>query len=256
MNIMGKASELIKERKTFALATVIRAKGSTPRSTAAKMIILPDGAIYDTIGGGLVEALVIEEAVKAIREGKPRILNYKLDSTVEGGLPMHCGGDMDIFIDVYRAAPHVIIAGGGHVGLALSKIISNLGWDYSIVEERVEFSDRDRFPNARGILTGGDIKELEKLQTGMNTFIVIATKDHDSGALKAVACKEAAYIGMIGSKRKVAVMKEELLNLGIPKEHLDKVHAPIGLDIGAETPEEIAISIAAEMIKIRRGHDL
>lgn len=253
MNILTKASELLQNRKSFALATVISSKGSTPRSTASKMIIMEDGSIYDTIGGGIVEAKVIKLGKEAIKEGKPIVVNYRLNSDSKDGLNMQCGGDMDIFIDVFTRSPHLIIVGGGHIGLALSKIIQTVGWEYSVIEERNDYSNPNRFLSARNIYNKGDIDTLEKLDVDENTYIVIVTKDHDKESLKKAICKNAKYIGMIGSSRKVAIVKQELLEEGISEELLEKIHAPIGLDIGAETPEEIAISIVAEMIMFSRG---
>jgi xanthine dehydrogenase accessory factor len=252
MNILDKAAELAASRTPFAMATVVSAKGSTPRSTASKMIIFKDGSIYDTIGGGIVEACVIEEAAAALKEGKPRMVNYRLNSDVQGGLPMHCGGDMDVFIDVFNNVPHVVIVGGGHVGYALSKVVAFLQWDCSVIEERAEFNQSERFPHARKIYKSGDKQSLSEVAYDDTTYVVIVTKDHDKECLKQVAMTEAGYIGMIGSRRKMTIVFKELVEEGIPEERLDIVHAPVGLDIGAETPEEIALSIAAEMLKVSK----
>lgn len=252
MELLEIGSKLLKDRISFAMATVINSKGSTPRTTASKMIILEDKTIYSTIGGGIVEAKVIEEAVQAIKEGKPRIVNYRLNADVEGGLDMQCGGSMDIFIDVYTKKPHILIVGGGHCGYALSKGVKLLGWDYSLVEERSEYNSPERFPEALKIYTGGNFKELENIETDDNTYIVIVTNDHDEGSLERVIMKKAAYIGMIGSKRKVATIMKKLIEKGISKEKLDTVYAPIGLEIKADTPEEISFSILSQIIEIKQ----
>ncbi len=263
MNIMQKAAELIEKRIPFALATVTASRGSTPRSTAAKMIVLKDKTIFDTIGGGIVEAKVIDEAAAAIAEGKPRKLEYRLNNKVQGGLDMLCGGDLDVFIDVYNANPHVVIVGGGHVGYALAKAVILLGWEYSVIEEREDYSSDQRFESARNIYRSGDLEVLSNIEFDENTYIVIVTKDHDKESLKRIIQKSQqhsiqehfipAYIGMIGSRRKVKIVFDALAAEGIPSELLNKVYAPVGLDIGAETPEEIAISIVSEMIKIKNA---
>ncbi|MFZ5351232.1 MAG: XdhC family protein [Bacillota bacterium] len=249
MNIMEKASELIKSRVPFAFVTVVASKGSTPRSAASKMLVVSDGSIFDTIGGGLVEAMVIEEAVKAIKEGKPKLLKYRLNSKSQDGINMLCGGDMDVFIDVYGRLPNVVIVGGGHVGYALSKAVRLLGWDYSVVEERPEYSTEERFPDARMIYRDGDVKTVAGMELDESTCVVILTKDHDMSVLRKVIGRGAGYIGMIGSRRKVAEVFEQLRSEGVSEEDLQNVFAPVGLDIGAETPEEIAVSILAEIIK-------
>lgn len=253
MNLYSEAARLKDENRRFAWAAIVEAKGSTPRNKA-HMIVLEDGSIRGTIGGGIAERRVIDEAVEAIREGKSRVLDMTLNSDVAGGLPMHCGGGMTVFIDVNACSPKLLLIGGGHVNLAVYKMAVLLGYECHVVDERPEFVAPQRFPEATGRYTAADLTQaIAQAPVDADTSVIIATKDADEVALRAVYGKGAAYIGVIGSRRKVTIIRQHLLKDGYDKEGVDKVYAPIGLDIGAETPEEIALSILSEVMKVKAG---
>ncbi len=253
MNLFLEAGKLQDQGISFAIATIIESQGSTPRNTA-KMIVKGDGSIVGTIGGGLAEAYIIKESIDAIRENKSKTVGYSLDSEQTDGIEMLCGGKINVFIEVVLEAPRIVMIGAGHVGLAVSKLVDFLGYHLAIVDERSEFANSKNYPMAGEIYCSRDMEQvMEQLRIEGNTFIVIATDEWDLPALKGVINSKAAYIGMIGSRRKVKIVKEELQKEGITPERLEFIHTPVGLDIGSETPEEIALSIMAEILKVRNG---
>ena len=239
------------EGEEAALATVISIRGSTPREEGAKMLVRSDGSILGTIGGGSIEAQVIKEAVEVIRKGKSQHLRYSLK---EGGeLGMVCGGDVEVFIEPILSPPTLYIFGGGHISLPVAKIGKLLGFRIVVIDDRPEFANPQRFPEAELTLAEGFNKAFSKLQIDKSSYIVIITRGHkyDELVLEWALGAQAKYIGMIGSKTKNKAIFSHLLAKGIPREQLDRVYAPIGLDIYAQTPEEIAVSILAEIIKVR-----
>lgn len=253
MNLYQEAAKLADQNKRFAWTAIIEAKGSTPRNKA-HMIVLEDGSIVGTIGGGIAEKRIIEAAVEALKEGKSRTVDLTLNSDAKGGLPMHCGGDMQVFIDVHSARPKLLLIGGGHVNLAVYKLGIFLGYECHIVDERPEFASMERYPEAAGVYTMPSLAEaVAQAPVDADTAVVIATKDADEVALRAVFHRGAGYLGVIGSRRKVTIIRNHLLEDQFPREEVDRVFAPIGLDIGSETPEEIAVSILAEIMKSRSG---
>ena len=255
MNIFQEAAALLDQNIPFAMTTITKAKGSTPRNVA-KMIVKSDGSIVGTIGGGLSEAYVIEEAVKAIREKKSRFAEYVLNRNAKDGLEMDCGGKMSVFIEYIDSNPKLVVVGGGHVGLAVAKAADFIGLNITIVENREEFATTERFPFADTIVCDRDLNEaLNRLEVDERTYIVLLTGSNDELALRNLLPRRHAYIGMMGSGRKAAIILENLKKEGFPQNELDSVFAPIGLDLGAETPEELAISILSEMMKIKAGRD-
>lgn len=254
MDIFREAADLKEKNIPFALATIISAKGSTPR-TSAKMIIIDSNTIRGTIGGGLAESYVIQEALKCLKSGQSKIVTYTLDNgTGTTSIAMNCGGEMEIFIEVISARPDLIIIGGGHVGLSLAQLAEKVRFNITIVENRKEFATVDRFSMASKIFTDESIETaIAQVPIDKNSYIVIATGGVDEKALRCVINSEAAYIGLLSSKRKSAVIINNLLTEGIDEKKLAAVYAPVGLDFKAETPEEIAFSILAEIIKVQKG---
>jgi len=236
-----------------ALVTVISASGSTPREEGAKMLVRADGSIQGTIGGGSVELQVIKEAIEVIKKGKPLHLCYRLKEGEELG--MVCGGDVEIFIEPILSAPTIFIFGGGHISLDLAKMAKLVGFKIVVIDDRNEYANPQRFPEAEQTLAIDFARAFSKLKIGKTGYIVIVTHGHmgDETVLERALATEAKYIGMIGSKTKNKVVYSHLLAKGITKEQLDKVYAPIGLSIHAQTPEEIAVSILAEIIQVRRS---
>jgi xanthine dehydrogenase accessory factor len=241
------------EGQEAALVTVISASGSTPREEGAKMLVRPDGSIVGSIGGGSVELQIIKEAIEVIKRGKPVHLCYRLKEGEELG--MLCGGDVEIFIEPVIPAPTVFIFGGGHIALALAKMAKLVGFKIVVIDNRPEYAAPQRFPEAEQTLAIDYAQAFPKLKIGRTGYIIIVTHGHmgDEVVLEGALKTEAKYIGMIGSKTKNKVVYSHLLAKGVTKEQLDKIYAPIGLSIHAQTPEEIAVSILAEIIKVRKS---
>jgi xanthine dehydrogenase accessory factor len=254
MNIFEKAAELSSSHTPFAIATILSSSGSTPRSRA-KMIVLTDGSSFGTIGGGIVESYVIEEAVQCIRFNRSTTLEYDLDRKgKKTSIEMDCGGNMKIFIESISPGPRLLLIGGGHVSLEIAAAAAKLGFRIAIVEERPEFCSSERFPMASELYLRDTLDEAMKAApVDPDSILIIATSSSDERALRHFITKECAYIGMLGSRRKVRVLKDKLASEGVPAPRLEAVRAPIGLDLGAETPEEIAISILAEIMSLQNS---
>jgi len=243
------------EGQEAALVTIVSTSGSTPREEGAKMLVKPDGAIVGTIGGGTLEAQVIEEAIKVIKQGKPKHLHMSLTAKEAEEAGMICGGDLEVFIEPILTTPTLFIFGGGHISLPLAKTAKLLGFKIAVIDDRAEFANTERFPEAEMVLADDFTKAFSKLKIDKTSYIVIVTRghQHDELVLDMALGTPAKYIGMIGSKTKVKATYSHLLAKGVPKEKLDSVHSPIGLEIGAQTPEEIAVSILAEIVKVKRS---
>jgi xanthine dehydrogenase accessory factor len=248
-NILETALELSRQGVAVALATIVKASGSTPRAAGTKMLILADGSIRGTIGGGEMERRVIAEAQEVLAAGGSRLLHYEYREVVSGD-PGICGGENDVFIECLAPPRQLLIVGSGHVGQAVAQVAALLGWQTVIFDNRPEWASRERFPQAQAIEVGDVAALLADYPINRSSYIVIASRGHleDAAALAAVVRQPAAYIGMIGSRRKNAMLFEMLRAQGIEEEYLQRVYAPIGLPIGGETPEEIAVSIMAQII--------
>jgi xanthine dehydrogenase accessory factor len=256
MNIYKEILRAQDEKKDFAVVTIVKAEGSTPRSANAKMMVFPDGKTIGTIGGGELESRAVREARNAIKRGSSALVEYSLDDRKEEGLSMKCGGDVMLHIEVFKAKPQLFIIGAGHVGRALNNIASMLDFEITVIDDRDEWANEDRFPAASNILVKEDMsKALDDIEVGEDDFIVIATRghSHDKEALSNALKKKARYVGMIGSEKKVEEVFRQLTGEGVEKELLEKVRSPIGLDLGGETPEEIAVSIVAEILTVKYG---
>ena len=238
-----------------ALATVISASGSTPREEGAKMLVKADGSIMGTVGGGAVEKEVIKEALDVIRKGKAKKMEYKL--AAGGELGMICGGDTEVFIEPITAAPALFIFGGGHIAVPLAKMAAITGFKITVIDERSDFASKARFPDAQEVLVMDIAPAYAHINVDKGSYIVIVTHGHkgDEAALEGALKTPAKYIGMIGSKSKNKAVFEHLLAKGFTQADLNRAHAPIGIHIKAQTPEEIAVSILAEMIGVKRSAD-
>lgn len=254
MNLFEKAAQLSAQHTPFAVATIVASRGSTPRSRA-KMIVLEDGTTFGTIGGGLAERYVIDEAITAIRFDRSRLVSYSLDREgKQTSIAMDCGGSMEVFIEAVSPGERLVIIGGGHVSLEIARLGALGGFRVEIVEERPEFCSAERFPMATRLHLGRDLDEaMESAPVGERDFLIIATSSSDERALRHYITSGAAYIGMLGSRRKVKLLMNKLRSEGFGEELLSAVKAPVGLDIGAETPPEIALSIVSEMVMERTG---
>lgn len=252
--VLDSISEMIKANKKVALATITRVKGSTPRKEGSMMGILEDGSIFGTIGGGNLEAEVIKQAKKCMSIGKSNTFHFQLTDS-EGSLHMQCGGEAEVFIKIFNPYHKLYIVGGGHVALKLYELGKMMGFYTVIIEDREEFCNLDRFPKADELKVGDIEKTLMECPLDESSYVVIITRghNHDEIALKSVIESNARYIGMIGSKNKTRYIMDNLKNEGISKEQLDKVYAPIGIELGGETPEEIAFSIMSEIVLIKNN---
>jgi xanthine dehydrogenase accessory factor len=232
------------------LVTVVRTRGSTPRKQAAKMLVLA-GETVGTIGGGRIELEAIEAARALLAEGyaaRPGLRSWQLTQD----LAMCCGGEMEVFMEPMLPSPRLFVCGGGHVGRALVPICAQLGWKVHVVDDLEENQDAARYPDAAGFCDDFDPARWKPALSDED-YVVVVTRDHaiDQRLMEALLPKPRAYLGLIGSQRKIAMFKDRTLARGIPASAWDGVHAPIGLDIGAETPEEIAVAIAAELVRVR-----
>ena len=232
------------------VATVVAVGGSTPRGAGAKMVVYPDGRTLGTVGGGAIESTVIEKA-KTMAGCEPTLLSFDLaDDT-----GMICGGKMDIFLEPVTAGPHALVVGGGHVGQAVARAAKHAGFRVTVVDDRPDVVTAERFPSVDRRLVGG-VELLDgELAVDDSTFVVVVTRGHrfDRDWVEAFVGRWPFYMGMIGSATKVAKTLAQMEEDGVPRETIEKIHAPIGLDIGAETPDEIAVSVVAEMIAVRHG---
>jgi len=249
------ALEAIRQGEPAALATILEAKGSTPRA-AGKMLIYADGQTVGTVGGGGVEARVVEEAQAAIAEGKSRELEYRLVDE-ERGDPGICGGDMRIFVEVLAPRPTLLIVGGGHIGQAVAELAAFLGYRVAVVDERPEIITEERFPQVEVRMAGDPVQQVGDFPLTTHTYVVMVTPHHtlDEKVLAVLADRPVPYVGLIGSRRRTTHTFERAREAGISDDFLERVHTPIGLDIGAETPREIAVSILAEIIGVQRGRE-
>jgi xanthine dehydrogenase accessory factor len=233
-----------------ALVTVTRIGGSTPRSSGARMLVRADGSIVGTVGGGTFEHRVIGEALEAIRTGTPR--TYAVHLTRDLG--MCCGGAMEAFVEPLRVQEHLVVYGAGHVGTATARIAHALGFEVWVCDERDELATADRFPEGTRLVADDPRRHLDELPWGPHAYHLVVTHSHalDQDLLEQILPRPFAYVGMIGSRAKVAKFFLRFKAAGIDEELFRKVSAPVGLDIGAETPEEIAVAICAELVRVRR----
>jgi xanthine dehydrogenase accessory factor len=255
MEIYDEIAALLRSGGRGALATIVNAQGSVPSFRAAKLLVREDGTTLGTVGGGSVEAEVLRVAREVIRKERPQTLTFNLNDKPQENAGLTCGGQLQVFIEPLIPAPELYILGAGHIAMNLCRVAALAGFEISVVDDRQEFANSERFPHAKHIIAEQLESALPKLQAGPNTFIVIASRGHglDLVALRWAAATGALYIGMVGSRKKSTMFLRELEGEGIPAEKLARVNTPVGLDIGAITPEEIAVAITAEMIAVRRG---
>jgi xanthine dehydrogenase accessory factor len=255
MDIYEEIAKLRKEGRKAALATIIQVQGSIPSYESSKILIRDDGSIVGTVGGGCVEADVWSVAQDVMREEKPRRMHFNLNAQPEYDSGLVCGGSLDIFIEPILATPTLYLFGGGHVSLSISKVARVAGFDTVISDDREAFANKERFPDALETHSGEWAGIFPRLKLNEFSYLIIATRGHkgDLECLRWAVTTPAKYIGMVGSKRKLVEFYKALEGEGVTAAQLERVHSPVGLDIGALTPEEIAVSVVAEMIAVRRG---
>jgi xanthine dehydrogenase accessory factor len=251
-------AEIVRLRRAgqkCAVATIVQVNGSIPSYESAKMLVREDGSLVGTIGGGCVEAEVWTAAREVIDTEKPKHLTFSLgqDAAYDNGLI--CGGQLDIFIEPVTPEPRAFIFGGGHVSKSISKVANMAGFATVVIDDREAFANKERFPEADETYAEEYEAVFPKLAVTSSSYVVIVTRGHrdDMRVLRWAIGTPARYIAMIGSKRKTISVVKELEKEGFPRQAFDRLFAPMGLEIGAETPEEIAISVVAEMIAVRRA---
>ena len=255
MDIYEEIVQLRREGRRGALATIINVRGSIPSFETAKMLVRDDGTIAGTIGGGCVEAEVWQAAKEVMQDEKPRSLTFNLNNNPKYDSGLVCGGTLEVYIEPVLPAATLYIFGAGHVALNLYRVARMAGFDVIVVDDREAYANRERFREAKDVYAEDFDRVLNQLSPNESSYLVITTRGHrdDMRVLRWAVETPARYIGMIGSQRKVIAIYKELEREGIAREKLERVYAPMGIDIGAITPEEIAVSVATELIAIRRN---
>ena len=250
-------NELLTARQAgqpVALATIVKARGSVPRHAGSKMLVYPDGRLSGTIGGGEMESRVREEAADALQDGQPRLVPYALVDP-ERGDPGVCGGEVEVYVEPYRSPASVLVIGCGHVGRAVAHLAGWLGFQVAVHDDRQELVSQELIPGADIYLPGTIEEALTAFEVTDNSYVVVVTRNVlvDRQVLPRLLTTPTPYIGVIGSRRRWAETKRLLLEDGLSEIELARFHSPIGLDLKAETPREIALSIMGEIIMFRRG---
>lgn len=246
--------EAQQQQQSVVLATVISTQGSMPRHAGSKMVIYPDGRTVGTIGGGAMEALVIREALMAVEDGQTRINAYTLNN-LEDGDPGICGGTAQIFIEPVGVVPTLIVIGGGHTGKALAELAKWAGYRVILCDDRAEYCNAQYAPGLDGYVVCAPGEVTREVRITASTYVAAVTRGLpvDVNLIPALLATDAAYIGVIGSRRRWTLTLKALLEQGVSEAQIARVRAPIGLELQAETPKEIAVSILAEIIMLRRG---
>lgn len=252
LDVLAQALELARAGQPVCLVTLVQVDRSTPRDAGARMLVRGDGSIAGTIGGGAMEGLAIDEALSALQVGEPRLVDLSLSE-----LEMQCGGRVTAFVEPLVAPPRLLLFGGGHVGREVSRVAALVGLAVHVVDDRAEWASAERFPEATRCLAVPFAAGIDELGTRSTDRVVIVTRghDHDQAVLEALVGRDLAYLGMIGSKRKVAVALKALRECGVPADAIARIRAPIGLDLGGGSPAEIAVAVVAEMIAVAHGRD-
>ena len=252
MEILARLKQTIDKGEPAALCTIVNTKGAVPRHAGAKMVVFGDGHTEGTVGGGETEKLVRDEALESLKDGKTRLLNYDLID-IERGDPGVCGGSVTIFVEPYLKRPTVVVVGAGHVGKSVVQLASWLGFRVVLSDDRAELCSEESLPGADQYLPVPMSDIPTHLDIDFQTFFVLVTRgvEVDVEGLPALLDTHAPYIGLIGSQRRWRHTQEKLQAAGISDEKILRIKSPIGLDIHAETPDEIAVSIMAEIITLR-----
>ncbi len=251
-----KLAELEQTGKAAVLCTIIEAQGSTPRNVGSKMLVYPDGSFFGTVGGGELERRVFQEAQAALADGQARKLFYSMNDPQRGD-PGVCGGQLEIFVEPIMPKATLIVVGGGHVGKAVVHLAAWLGFRVLVSDDRAAFCTPEAVPGAHEYLAVPMAQLPEQVEITPWTYLILTTRgaDVDAEGLPALLNTDAAYIGAIGSRRRWETTKKLLLEEGLESAQIKRVHSPIGLELNAETPEEIAVSIMAEVIMLRQRGD-
>ena len=254
MDLFEEVVKMRREGRRGALATIVHTNGSIPSYESSRMLVRDDGTIAGTIGGGCVEADVWAAAKEVMQKEAPRKMVFNLNNEASYDNGLICGGTVEVFVEPILPQPTLYLFGGGHVSTAVAKAASAAGFAVGVVDDREAFANVQRFPMAQEVYVGYE-EAFEKIRPNASTYLVIVTRGHkdDMSVLAWAVRTEARYVGMIGSKRKVLSVYKALETEGYRAEEFERVFAPMGLEIGALSPEEIAVSIVAELIAVRRN---
>jgi xanthine dehydrogenase accessory factor len=254
MDIYHAVVDLENKREAGALCTIIESSGSTPRHDGSKMLVYEDGHFIGTVGGGEIENRVMQEALQAIRDGKSRRLSYSMVDPKNGD-PGICGGQVEVYVEPILPQPTLVVIGGGHVGKAVAHLAKWLGFRVGVSDDRTEFCTPEMNPDADDFYPVPMADLPKSLKITSSVYLVLTTRGMvvDVPGLPAILDSHAGYIGVIGSRRRWTMTRKALLEAGVAPEKIDCLNSPIGLELRAETPEEIAVSIMAEIIALRNG---
>jgi xanthine dehydrogenase accessory factor len=254
-DVLAALTEALARGEPVALVTIVAAHGSTPQRVGARMLVHADGRTVGTIGGGCYEHDAFWKAREALVSRKARLVHYELSDDLAEESGLICGGRMDVFVEPIEPAPHLYILGAGHVGYQLGQLAPTVGFTLHVVDDRQKFANRERFPEAAEVIVDSLDTWVAGAEIPSTAYVVVLTRGHrqDFDVLRGLADREFRYVGLIGSRAKVARLTDALLEAGVSPEWLKRLHAPVGFDIGAVSPEEIAVSILAELIAVRRG---
>jgi xanthine dehydrogenase accessory factor len=251
-SILEAAATVLHNHQSAVLCTVVKSEGSTPRHVGSKMLVYADGTFIGTVGGGDLEHRVLDEAWMSLASGKPRVLHYNLTDPARGD-PGVCGGQVEVFVEPLLPSPTLVIIGAGHVGKAVAHLAKWLQYRVVVSDDRPEFCNRESIPDADEFLISSMSELPQRLRIDSRTILVLTTRGSsvDAAGLPPLLHSDAAYIGVIGSRRRWATTVKELQALGVAAKDLARVRSPMGLELQAETPEEIAVSIMAEVLMLR-----
>jgi len=253
--VFAAVADALERGEPAALVTIVSTTGSTPQRVGAKMLVFGDGRIVGTIGGGCYENDAFGKAREAIASRAQQLVHYELSDDFAQETGLICGGQMDVYIEPIEPSPELYIIGGGHVGFHLARVAHEVGFRVHVIDDREKFANAERFPTAVEVIVDDIPSWIARVSLPAHAYAVIVTRGHtnDLEALRALAPRELRYLGLIGSRAKVARIYDALVADRIPAGTLKRVNAPIGLDIGAVTPQEIAVSILAELIAVKHG---
>lgn len=253
MNIFAEAARLEEQNRPFALAQIIESRGSTPRHSA-QMLIREDGSIVGTIGGGMVERKVIDAALEALREQVSRMFHGRMARTGSDAVGSDCGGAMSVYIGVYGLRPRLLLIGAGHVNRAVAHAAALVDFDICVGDIYSESLSSDAFPaSARLVYAPSFTGVIDAMAVRPQDFVLIATNNQDREALDRIITQPVTWLGLLASRRKVQTFLRQMRENGVPESDIHRLRAPIGYDIGAETPNEIAISVLAEILQVKNG---
>lgn len=254
-DLLAEAARCIEADVPVAMVTVVGAQGSTPQRPGARMLVFSDGSVSGTIGGGCVEAEMARRARQALEGGRPLLTTYDLTPDQAGEEGLVCGGRMEVFIEPLEATPHLAILGAGHVARPLCALAATAGFRVSILDDREKYATAARFEAAHNVVVGAFESSAELLGITPRSYVVVVTRGHRGDAVALGSCLplRPRFLGLLGSKAKMVHVFTDLVERGFSAEDLARIETPVGVEIGAETPEEIAVSIVARLIAVRRG---